>query len=79
MSMCVSMNVYVCKHSATLQTAHILTAVFNQVVMCPAEWTGASRRERKCPSLETAAKAIRTLALSAERTLGSWVRSSHRT
>ena len=39
--------------------------VYNQVLNT-AEWTGASWRERKCPSFESAAKGIRTRALSIE-------------
>ena len=45
---------------------HIPTAVYSQALIYTAEWTGVSWRERKCPDLETAAKEIRTRALSIE-------------
>ena len=38
------------------------TTIYSQVLIYSAEWTGASRRERKCPNFETVPKGIRTRA-----------------
>ena len=45
---------------------HISIAVYSQVLIYTAEWTGSSWRERKCLNFETVAKGIRTKALSIE-------------
>ena len=45
---------------------HISTAVYSQIFIYTAEWTWASWRKRKCPTLEKTAKEIRTRALSVE-------------
>ena len=37
-------------------TLHMSTAVYSQLLIYTAEWTGASWRERKCPSFETLTK-----------------------
>ena len=47
-------------HIAPRLFTHISTAVYSQVLIYTAEWTGASWRERKCLIFETAAKRIRT-------------------
>ena len=46
------------------KTIHISTTVYSQIFICTAEWTGASRRERKFPSFETVSKGFRSQALS---------------
>ena len=51
--------------TARIQFTHISTPVYSQMLLYTAAWTGASWRERKCPSFETAAKGIRTQALPA--------------
>ena len=38
------------------------TTVYNQTLIYAGKWTGASRRERKCPNFETVAKGIKTRA-----------------
>ena len=43
-------------------TANISTTVYSRVLICAAEWTRASWRERKCPNVKTVAKGIRTRA-----------------
>ena len=43
---------------------HISTVVYSEVLIYTAEWTEASRRERKYPSFETVARGIRTRAIS---------------
>ena len=45
---------------------HIPTTVYSQILIYPADWTGPSWRERKCPIFETAENVIRTQVLSIE-------------
>ena len=61
------------KHSAMLELlgeyypptpVHISTAVYSQVIIYTAEWTGAPWREHKCQGFETVATRIQTWAPS---------------
>ena len=58
--------------------SHFQHHLYNQVVIYTAEWTGASRRERKFPSFETVAKGIRTRApLIASPAFYRWATAIH--